>query len=105
MISQETQEALRALGARIRARRLERNETQARFAARLAVSVPTVRKLEQGDPSISLGLVAETLLVLDRLGALDGLFAQPADDPFARWERESRPKPARHRASPSRKSP
>jgi len=44
---------LQALGTRLREERLRRNETQALFAARVGVSVPTLRKMEAGDPSPS----------------------------------------------------
>ncbi|MHB1052301.1 MAG: helix-turn-helix domain-containing protein [Thiobacillus sp.] len=55
------------LGARLREQRLLRNEPQARFAARLGVSVPTLRRLEQGDASAQIG---HWLAALELLGCL-----------------------------------
>lgn len=51
----EEQDVLTELGQRLRARRLQRNEKQLSMAARIGVSVPTYRKMEQGDPSTALG--------------------------------------------------
>jgi transcriptional regulator with XRE-family HTH domain len=58
------------LGQRLRARRLERNETQARFAARLGISIPTLRRMEKGDAACPIGNWAQALEIL---GAADGL--------------------------------
>ncbi|MEW6490003.1 MAG: helix-turn-helix domain-containing protein [Thermodesulfobacteriota bacterium] len=102
MFSEDTQAALRALGARLRQARLARNEPQHRFALRLAVSVPTLRKLEQGDPAVGLGVLAEALAVLGRLEDLSGVLAPPRDL-FARWEAEQRPR--RQRARTRRAAP
>ncbi|MBK5969416.1 MULTISPECIES: helix-turn-helix domain-containing protein [Thiorhodovibrio] len=49
------QATLTALGARLRRRRLLAEEPQFRAAARIGLSVPTYRKLEQGDPSAQIG--------------------------------------------------
>lgn len=55
---------LEQLGARIRAARLRRRMTQATLAARTDVSLPTIRKLEKGDPTTSLATMARALQVL-----------------------------------------
>ena len=52
------------LGARIRAARLRRRMTQATLAARADVSLPTLRKLEKGDPTTSLATLVRALQVL-----------------------------------------
>ena len=67
MVSDNIHTALEQLGARLRAERLLRNEPQARFAARLGVSVPTLRRLEQGDASAQVGHWLAALEVLGRL--------------------------------------
>jgi transcriptional regulator with XRE-family HTH domain len=64
---------LLALGQRLRARRLERNEPQARFAARLGVSVPTLRRMEQGVESCPIGYWARALEILGAAADLDRL--------------------------------
>jgi transcriptional regulator with XRE-family HTH domain len=55
---------LESLGARIRAARLRRRMTQATLAARADVSLPTIRKLEQGDATTSLATMVRALHVL-----------------------------------------
>ena len=50
MISIDAKEKLSRLGLRLLECRLGRNEPQERFAARLGVSIPTLRKMENGDP-------------------------------------------------------
>lgn len=55
---------LEKLGERLRAARLRRRMTQATLAARADVSLPTLRKLEQGEPSSSLATLLRALQVL-----------------------------------------
>ena len=55
---------LAALGARLRAARLRRRMTQAALAARADVSLPTLRKLEQGEGSSSLATLLHAMEVL-----------------------------------------
>ena len=76
---------LQALGARLRAERLKRNDTQAMFAARIGVSVPTVRKMECGDPSVIVGYWVVALDLLDRTEDLDAVLAPP-EDLFAKYD-------------------
>lgn len=66
------------LGARLRAQRLMRNEPQARFAARLGVSVPTLRRLEQGDASAQIGHWLAALELLGRLHEAEAWLAPQA---------------------------
>lgn len=75
MVSDSVQSALGSLGERLRAERLARNEAQARFAARLGVSVPTLRRLEQGDASTQMGHWLAALDILGRLAEAEGLLA------------------------------
>jgi transcriptional regulator with XRE-family HTH domain len=69
------------LGARIRAARLRRRMTQATLAARADVSLPTIRKLEKGDPTTSLATMVRALHVLGLEQDLDLL---AADDELGR---------------------
>lgn len=78
MVSDNIQATLGRLGARLRAQRLQRNEPQARFAARLGVSVPTLRRLEQGDASAQIGHWLAALEVLGRLHEAGAWLGQPA---------------------------
>lgn len=67
MISIHSQAMLSHLGNRVRVLRLERDERQEDFAARLGVSVPTLRKIEQGDPAVAIGTWLDAIWLLDRL--------------------------------------
>jgi transcriptional regulator with XRE-family HTH domain len=70
---------LNALGARLSLARKRRRMTQGTLASRAGVSIPTLRKLEQGDAGVSLATVLRILHVLglavdiDRLAANDEL--------------------------------
>lgn len=85
MVSDNYHEALAQLGARLRAQRLMRNEPQARFAARLGVSVPTLRRLEQGDASAQIGHWLAALELLGRLHEAEAWLA-PQTSLFAAAE-------------------
>ena len=52
-------------GALIRSRRKERGLTQAQFAAQIGVTIPTLRRLESGDTSISLNTFLTGLAALN----------------------------------------
>lgn len=84
------------LGGRLRQARLDRDEPQREFAARLGVSVPTLRKMENGDPSVSMGLWVDVLELLGRISELDGLLAPPPSL-FAAFDAKKKKK--RRRAS------
>lgn len=56
--------ALAKLGADIKAARLRRRITMALMAERAFVSRSTLQKIEQGDPSVSLGVYATVLFIL-----------------------------------------
>ncbi|WP_224962427.1 helix-turn-helix domain-containing protein [Geomonas subterranea] len=66
---------LAALGARLRAERLKRDMPQAEFAARLDISIPTLHKMESGDPGVQVGYWMIALEVLDRAKEVDILLA------------------------------
>jgi transcriptional regulator with XRE-family HTH domain len=70
---------LRELGEAIRVGRLRRRQSAQDFASRLGVSLPTLRKLERGDPGV---VVATFVTALWLLGLLDRLreFARPESD-------------------------
>ena len=70
---------LRQLGAQLAVARLRRRESLQSWAARLGVSVPTLRRIEAGDPGTGLGLYATALWLIGRDGALATL-ADPALD-------------------------
>lgn len=72
--------ALKKLGADISAARRRRGIPTELMAERALIARRTLRRAEQGDPSVSMGVYATLLFVLglaDRLGALADASADP----------------------------
>jgi transcriptional regulator with XRE-family HTH domain len=67
----EVTEVLAELGERLRAARIERNDTMEIFAQRLGVSVGTVRAMERGTPTVQIGAWLNALWVFDELETLN----------------------------------
>src|SRR3977135_4424803 len=72
-------QALRALGENLAIARTRRRESQRAWARRLGVSVPSLIRMERGDPGVGIGVYATGLWLMGRVGALPGL-ASPAED-------------------------
>jgi transcriptional regulator with XRE-family HTH domain len=79
-LNDEESRSLAQLGQRLRRRRLEHGEPQARVAARLGVSLPTYRKLEKGDPTAQVGTWARALRLYGSLSDLEALFPESLFD-------------------------
>lgn len=62
--------ALEKLGADLAVARLRRRESLKTWASRIGVSVPTLQRLEAGDPSVAIGIIATALWLIGRDGAL-----------------------------------
>lgn len=101
LLSPEANDILKALGGRLRNERLRRNETQQVFAARIGTSVPTLLRMESGDPKVQFGFWVAALEILDRSADLNRLLASL--DLFERFEQTQ--KPQRRRASRRKKAP
>jgi transcriptional regulator with XRE-family HTH domain len=71
--------ALHKLGADLAVARLRRKESLKTWAKRMGVTVPTLLRLESGDPTVSLGIVASALWLLQRDGELGNLAAPEFD--------------------------
>lgn len=97
---------LRKLGADIAvARRLRRISTQD-FAERMGVSRGTLRRLEQGDPGVSLNTLAMALVALGTPERLADLMDQASDDIGLMTARERLPERiASHSPARSTRSP
>lgn len=63
LLSFQSQQALKNLGANLQIARLRRGESESLAAQRTGVSRHTWRRLEAGEPSVSLGLMFEALVV------------------------------------------
>jgi transcriptional regulator with XRE-family HTH domain len=94
-------EALHALGENIRSERLRRNIAQKRVAELAGISLPTLRKIEQGNGRVEVRHLAR---VLGILGAVDRLrdVVQPPPAPvdFRALSAEPRQR-ARSRRTPA----
>lgn len=62
--------ALADLGANLALARQRRKESQRAWASRLSVSVPTLIRMEKGDPSVGMGVYATALWLMGRHAAL-----------------------------------
>lgn len=71
--------ALRRLGGDLALARTRRKESQRAWAGRLGVSVPTLIRMERGEPSVAVGVYVTALWMMGRADALGGL-ADPATD-------------------------
>lgn len=73
---------LRQLGEHLRIARKRRKQSLAAFAERMQVSIPTLRKLEAGDPAVSMASYAMALWLVGRVQYL-GEIANPEADETA----------------------
>jgi hypothetical protein len=71
--------AIEKLGADLAVARLRRKESLKTWAQRMGVSVPTLQRLEAGDPGVGIGIVATVLWLIQRDGALAQLAAPELD--------------------------
>src|SRR5438046_10417463 len=72
-------QALRALGENLAIARVRRHESQRAWAKRLGVSVPTLIRMERGDPGVSAGIYVTALWMIGRADGLAELAAPAAD--------------------------
>jgi hypothetical protein len=74
-----TAAAIAKLGADLAVARLRRKESLKTWAKRMGVSVPTLQRLEAGDPAVGIGIVATALWLIKRDGELRNLAAPEFD--------------------------
>ena len=72
-------QALARLGENLAVARLRRRESQRAWAKRLGISVPTLIRMERGDPGVGVGIYATALWLIGRVAALPELAAPEAD--------------------------
>ncbi|MFL6664101.1 MAG: XRE family transcriptional regulator [Rhizobacter sp.] len=63
-------ESLRQLGQNLAVARIRRKESQRAWAQRVGVSVPTLIRMERGDPAVGAGVYATALWLIGRVQAL-----------------------------------
>lgn len=73
------EQALRSLGEDLAIARVRRRESQRAWAKRLGCSVPTLIRMERGDPGVGMGLYATALWLIGRVAALSELAAPGGD--------------------------
>lgn len=88
---------LATLGGNIRIARKKRRILVADFAVRTGVSVPTVVRLERGDPGVSIGTLANALRALGELDRLGELLDMATDDAGLLLEASELPQRIRRR--------
>lgn len=71
--------ALEKLGADLAVARLRRKESLRTWSKRIGITVPTLMRLEAGDPGVGIGLVATALWLLGMDGRLADLAAPEHD--------------------------
>ena len=71
--------SLKTLGDNLAIARVRRRESQRAWAKRVGVSVPTLIRMEQGDPGVSAGIYATALWLIGRAQSL-GEAADPKSD-------------------------
>lgn len=74
-----TAAAIEKLGADLAVARLRRKESLKTWAKRMGISVPTLQRLEAGDPSVGIGIVATALWLIKRDDELGRLAAPEYD--------------------------
>ena len=72
-------QALRSLGDHLAIARVRRRESQRTWAKRLGVSVPTLIRMERGDPGVGAGIYVTALWMIGRSEALAALAAPTTD--------------------------
>ncbi len=87
--------ALGALGAALSEERKRRKRSLRAWATHLQISVPTLMRLEKGDPTVGMGAYVAALVAIDRHKALGSL----ADD--AAWAQHERRRDAAAPAGPA----
>lgn len=86
--------ALKKLGEDIRDARLRRKLPMEIVAERAATSRPTVARIEKGDPSVSIGIIAAVLQALNLLERLSDVADPSYDDVGQNISKEDLPKRA-----------
>lgn len=71
--------ALQKLGADLAVARLRRKESLKSWSKRMGVSISTLQRLEAGDPSVSMGILASALWLINRDSALVEIAAPALD--------------------------
>jgi transcriptional regulator with XRE-family HTH domain len=97
--------ALAKLGQDIRSARLRRRITTTTMAGRAFITRMTLRKVEKGDPGVSLGIYATVMFVLGLAPRIADLADSRADEVGLQLEEERLPQRIRQRGKASKRPP
>jgi len=86
-IREQTEAVLRQLAQRLRQARLQRNESQEIFAARLGLSRQSYSKMENGVATTPIGVWLAASALLGRLTSWEGVLAEQ-ENLFERFEQQ-----------------
>ena len=75
IVIKEVSLTLTEMGRRLREQRIARGESQELFATRIGVSRPTIRAIEQGEPTVQVGHWMAACWALNRLADMRDAFA------------------------------
>ncbi len=76
----QVERALRRLGGDLRIARERRGEALRPWAARMGTSVPTLQRMEAGDPTVGVSVYATALWLAGKANELSALADPAADD-------------------------
>jgi hypothetical protein len=99
-LPQPAEKALSLLGADIATARRRRRIPQRLLAERMMVSLPTLQRLEKGDPGVGIGVVATALWTLGLIERLSNLASPDVDGVGKVLEAKRLPKKA-HAPAPT----
>ena len=93
-------QSVKELGENISMARRRRRQTQADLAARMMVSLPTVRRMERGDASVSIAIYYTALWALGLLKDVRGIAKPDGDKSAQLLDLERLPERVRHARRP-----
>ncbi len=93
-------QCVEGLGENISTARRRRRQTQVQLAARMMVSLPTVRRVEKGDPSVSIAIYYTALWALGLLKDVTGIARPDGDQSAQLLDLERLPERVRHARRP-----
>lgn len=98
----QVREHLRALGGNLAIARKRRHESRAQWASRIGVSIPTLVRMEAGDPTVSMAAYATALWLMGRSAVLAEAADPQADRGALEQElRKLSARPGKRRATSS----
>ena len=94
-LAPQASRALTKLGSDLKVARQRRRESLRSWAARVGISVPTLQRLEAGDPTVGMGAYATIVWLLGKAAKLGDL-VDPKDDDQALTAEIQRSSRSRH---------